>query len=136
MSKFEEAFQRIVTELVGITRNEEQALEIFLSRLYNQPHGQRITFFFPDNTLDALNTVGTVPQVGQKIYIHTLLRRGCTDDSHLRRNYDDCRDPWVVERVDFSLTVPENSMDALKKQLYGIRPESYIAEVQLRKNDE
>jgi len=130
MNKFEDVVKNIVTEIVAITNDDKQALEIFLSNLYSRREAQRICFFFPSRLhLNAINTVGMVPEVGQKIYVHTLLRRGGMEEF---RNYDDFRDPWIVERVDYSLTVPEDAIEALKKELWGHRSESYRAQVQLR----
>lgn len=123
--------KRIVTAIIGITKDQDQALEMYLSTLYHKMQGQSITFFFPDDVkLDAINVIGTVPQVGQKIYIHTLLRRGSSDEG---KNYDDYDEPWEVEYVNYSLTVPENSRMALKDELWGKKAYGYRAEVKLKK---
>jgi len=126
-----QCFFRNVVKIVGITDDKETALEIFLANLHNRREAQEVRFFFPCGLgLDVLSTVGAVPKVGQRIYVHTLLRRGATAE-HERR-YDDFPDPWIVKSVDYSLTVPDDIKASLKQELWGHRSETYRAEVQLR----
>lgn len=126
---------KIIKNIIGVTPSEEQAVEMFLSTLYHATERlPRVTFFFPDDVpLHAVTVIGNAPRVGEKVFIHTLLRRGSDDPNY---NYDK-EYLWAVERVDHSITVPDANSEAdhlntLKQGMYGQATHRYNIEVKLR----
>jgi hypothetical protein len=103
--------------------NLEVAAELLGERLSNLDRGQRITFFFPDDSeLEAITVHGEVPEVGQEIFFNDFKLHSI---HHQRR--------WVVKRVDFSVCVYKDIpvAQALKKSIVGLPIHTYECQVAL-----
>lgn len=114
--------------LFSPTASTDECADYFVTHLTKSDRSMRVHFFFPEETgLNPVLVYGAVPQEGSRIFIRSFRLKNPE-----KKNYNDY-DPWIVERVDYSVNVDVDDESVIRRSMNGEAINHYEAQVMLAK---